>query len=178
VTFYTGLLSFALIFPFPFSAINKSRLKTAFGFQLIFGIAVIIRLLPGLTAFIGLPIYRRLQQWDIPAPKAWEYAWIVSLLAAVLGLKCLAKNDSLVLKQSLIGTVVFGVLPVLYGLIELFDDLMLYWNERKHTAQILGYPAVLVWYLSLIVCLQVHIFAMYFGVTLLKAWKPKYLKTK
>lgn len=139
---------------------------------------MIVRLLPGITALVGLPVYRRLQQWDIPAPKAWEYAWIVSLLAAALGLKCLAKNDSLVLKQSLIGTVVFGVLPVLYGLIELFDDLMLYYNERKSTARILGYPAVLVWYLGLIICMQIHVFSVFFGVNLLKAWKLKKPKGK
>lgn len=139
---------------------------------------MIVRLLPGLTALVGLPIYRRLQQWDIPTPKAWEYAWIVSLLAAVLGIKCLAKNDALVLKQFLIGTVVFGVLPVVFGLIELFDDLILYYNERKYSAQILGYPAVLVWYLGLIICAQIHVFTMYFGVNLLKAWKLKQKKSK
>ncbi|XP_060588149.1 protein jagunal homolog 1-like [Ruditapes philippinarum] len=160
------------------SSINKSRLKSSLVLQILLGLVVIVRLLPGLTALIGLPIYRRLQHWDFPAPKAWEYAWIVSLLAAVFGLKSLPRNDSLVLKQFLIGTVVFGILPVLYGVIELFDDLVLYYNERKFSTQIVGYPAVLVWYFGLILCLQIHIFSLYFGVNLLKAWKPRAKKFK
>jgi len=144
----------------------------------MFGVAVIVRLLPGLTALIGLPIYKMFQKWDIPAPKAWEYAWIVSLVAAIFGLKSLPKNDSLVLKQFLIGTVVFGILPVFYGLVELFDDLMLYYQEKKSSLHILGYPAVLVWYLCLVICLQMHVFGIYFSVNLLKAWKPKEKKIK
>ncbi|KAH3729709.1 protein jagunal homolog 1-like [Dreissena polymorpha] len=160
------------------SSINKGRLKTTLCTQILFGLVIIVRLLPGLTALLGLPIYKRLQLWDLPAPKAWEYAWIVSLVAAVLGLKSLSKNDSLILKQSLIGTVVFGVLPVLYGLIELADDLLIYYRERKYSSQILGFPSVLVWYLCLIICFQMHAFAMYFGANLLKAWKPRDKKTK
>ncbi|WAR07925.1 JAGN1-like protein [Mya arenaria] len=160
------------------SSINKGRLKTTLNLQIVFGLLVIVRLLPGLTALVGLPIYKKLQHWDIPAPKAWEYAWIVSLVAAVFGLKSLPKNDALVLKQFLIGTAVFGILPVIYGLIELFDDLMLYYKDKKSSSQILGYPAVLVWYLCLVVCLQMHAFGIYFGANLLKAWKPKDKKIK
>ena len=142
------------------------------------GFVVLVRLLPGFTALVGLPIYQRLRQWDIPAPKAWEYAWVVSIVAALFGLKSLPKNDTILLKQFLIGNVVFGILPVLYGLIELFDDVLLYYNERKSSAQILSYPAVLVWYLALFVAMQIHGFAMYFGANLLKAWRPRDKKMK
>ncbi|KAL4233308.1 granulocyte colony-stimulating factor signaling pathway [Mactra antiquata] len=160
------------------SSLNKSRLKSSLILHILVGLVVIVRLLPGLTALVGLPVYRRLQHWEFPAPKAWEYAWIVSLLSALFGLRSLPRNDVLILKQFLIGNVVFGVLPVLYGFLDLWNELVLYYNEKKYAAQILGYPAVLVWYLCLTVCIQLHMFSMYFGVNLLKAWKPRDKKTK
>ena len=146
--------------------------------QILLGILLVLRLLPGLTALVGLPLYQKFRRWDIPAPNAWEYAWVVSVVAAVFGLKSLAKNNSLLLRQFVIGTVVFGILPVIYGLIDQFDDLIVYYNERKYTARILGYPAVLVWYFFLVVAIQIHIFELYFSVNLMKAWKPRDKKLK
>ena len=161
-----------------FSALNKSRLSRTVVFRILLGILVMFRLLPGITALFGLPLYQRLRKWNVPAPNAWEYAWIVSIVAAVFGLKSLPKNNSLLLKQFVIGTVVFGVLPVIFGLVDQFDELILYYNEKKYGAQILGYPAVLVWYFLLAVAMQIHIFELYFSVNLLKAWKPRDKKIK
>lgn len=160
------------------SSLNKSRLSRTVVFQIFLGILLIIRLLPGFTALVGLPLYQKLRHWDIPAPKAWEYAWVVSVVAAVFGLKSLAKNNSLLLKQFVIGTVTFGILPVIYGLVDQFDDILAYYNDRKYTARILGYPAVLVWYFFLALAIQIHIFELYFSVNLLKAWKPRDKKLK
>ena len=161
-----------------FSSLNKSRLSRTVVFRILLAILVIIRLLPGFTALVGLPLYQRLRHWNFPAPKAWEYAWVVGIVAAVFGLKSLSKNNSLLLKQFVIGTVVFGVLPVIFGLIDQFDDIILYYNERKYGAQILGYPAALVWYFFLALAIQIHIFELYFSVNLLKAWKPRDKKFK
>ncbi|KAL3883377.1 hypothetical protein ACJMK2_029649 [Sinanodonta woodiana] len=155
------------------SSINKSRLKTCTAVQLILGLAVFIRLLPGITSLVGLSLYQKLRQWDVPAPKSWEYAWIVSLVAALLGLKSLAKNEMLLLKQYMIGTVVFGLLPVIYGMIDQIDDMYAYLYDKKYTTRIFGYPAVVVWFLFLAVALQLHGFGLYFASVLFQAWRPK-----
>ncbi|KAJ8314818.1 hypothetical protein KUTeg_006968 [Tegillarca granosa] len=107
------------------------------------------------------------------APRPWEYAWMISLAAVVFGWKSLPKSESLMLRQYVIGTVVFGVIPIIYGVIDQMDDLYNYLNEKKSTGQILGYPAVLVWFLFLLTSAQLHGFGLYFASQLLSAWKTK-----
>jgi len=82
---------------------------------------MIVRVLPGITAFLGLGIFERLKHWDVPPPRPWEYLWIVNLMASVVGLKSIPKNDSLLIKQYMIGTVVFGLIPVIYGMVDQID---------------------------------------------------------
>lgn len=131
------------------------------------------RLLPAISALFGLPMFDKFRKWNLPAPNPWEYAWFVSVFAAIVGWRSLPRNKTVLLKQFMIGTVVFGILPVLYGIMDQMDDLFLYINHRKYKAEIAGYPAVIVWFMFLAITLQLHGFAIYFSAQLLRAWKPR-----
>ncbi|KAK3097043.1 hypothetical protein FSP39_005834 [Pinctada imbricata] len=163
---------------YKFSSLNKSRLKTDLTVHILIGLLMIVRILPGITSFLGVGPVQRLRQWNLPPPRPWEYAWIISLVGVILGWRSMPKNESALLKQYMIGSVVFGVIPVLYGLIDQSDDLYAYLNEKKFTGQILGYPAVVVWFMFLTVATQIHGFGLYFAAQLIKSWRPRERKTK
>jgi len=77
------------------------------------------------------------------------------------------------LKQFAIGTFVFGLLPILYGIFDLGDDLLDYWKTRDTKVRFLGFPVVLLWNMFLIIGLQVHGIALALAWTLWHAWTPK-----
>jgi len=59
----------------------------------------------------------------------------------------------------------------------LIDDLYAYLNEKKSSATLVGYPAVIVWFMFLTMAVQLHCFGLYFAAQLLKSWRPR-KKTK
>ncbi|XP_046552800.1 protein jagunal-like [Haliotis rubra] len=156
---------------------NKSRLRLDLFFHFVTGFMMFIRLLPALTAFFGMSV-KMLRRWDLPAPRSWEYAWFISVVAAVLGWKSTPHNQIFLIKQYMLGSVVFGIFPVIFGFIDVADDLGKYYHEKKYTYVMFGYPAVIVWFLFLLVAVQLHIFGLYFGTVLVKAWRPRVVKPK
>jgi hypothetical protein len=57
----------------------------------------------------------------------------------------------------------FGLLPVIYGILDQIDDLYAYLNEKRWSAQIFGYPAVIVWFMFLTAAIHLHGFGLYFS---------------
>lgn len=162
---------------FNFSSLNKSRLRLDIFLQMVLGFFMLIRLAPGITSFFGFSVIA-LRQWDLPHPRSWEIAWIFSLIGAYLGWQSTPQNNTFMLKLYILGTVIFGIVPVFFGLIDLADDLFDYLMLRKYTYVMFGMPAVLLWGLFLAVCTQLHGFGLYFSVVLLKAWRPRREKLK
>ncbi|ESO93275.1 hypothetical protein LOTGIDRAFT_216100 [Lottia gigantea] len=154
------------------SSINKSRLKFDIFLQMLLGFLMFMRLLPALSALFGFS-FQSLRRWDLPAPRPWEYAWIISISAAVLGWRSTSYNKSFLLKQYMLGTVVFGLFPVLFGFIDVSNDLYVYITERKYTYVMFSFPAILLWSTFLFIAAQLHVFGLYFSSVLLKAWKPR-----
>ena len=147
--------------------------------QVVLCLGMVVRVLPGLSAFMGvMSVYNKLKHWDLPAPRPWEYIWIVSLMAAFLGFKAIPKNASNLLKQYILGTIIFGVVPIVYGMVDQGDDLYAYLNEKKSKANILGYPSVIAWFMFLTLAIQLHLFGLYFSYKLLKSWSSKAIKNK
>lgn len=138
---------------------------------------MLIRLAPGIFALFGFNVMS-LRRWDLPHPRPWEYAWLFSLVAAVIGWRSTPQNHAFLLKQYMLGTVMFGILPILFGIIDLRGDMSAYLFERKYTYVIFGMPAVVLWALFLAICMQLHAFGLYFSVVLLKAWRPRTEKLK
>lgn len=160
------------------SCINKARLKFDIVIHLMLSFVMFLRLLPCMLAFLGTSLFESVRKWDVPNARPWEFIWFISLLAAFLGWKAMPKNDTPLLKQYIIGSIVFGVVPVLYGLVDQADDLFAYITDKKQTAQILGFPAVLIWFMFLSISAQIHGLGLYFSVQLMKAWKPRSKKTR
>lgn len=165
-------------FFFYHSSLNKSRLRTDLTVHIVLSVLMIIRVLPGLTSLLGVGPVSSLRKWNFPPPHPWEYAWMVGVMAVIVGWRSMAKNDSRLLKQYVVGSIVFGMLPVIYGLIDQSDDLYAYLNEKKYSGQFFGYPAVLVFYLFLFIAVQVHAFGIYFSYQLLRSWKPREKKAQ
>ncbi|XP_061176340.1 protein jagunal-like isoform X1 [Saccostrea echinata] len=163
---------------YKFSSLNKSRLRTDLITHIVLSLLMFVRVLPGLTSFLGIGPVSSLRKWNFPPPRPWEYAWMVCTMAILVGWRSMAKNDIKLLKQYVVGSILFGLLPVIFGLIEQSDDLYAYLNEKKYTGQFFGYPAVLVFYLFLFIAIQVHGFGIYFSYQLLKSWKPRERKTQ
>jgi len=65
-----------------------------------------------------------------------------------------------------------GILPVIYAAVfHVSTDLVTYWET--HTTRLLfhGIPVVIIWSMFLAAALQLHVYGIYFGYSLLKAWK-------
>lgn len=114
-----------------------------------------------------------LQRMKLPRAELWEYAWLASVLSTFLGFMSLPKNRSFLLKQFLIGCVIFGLGPVLYAIYSLSDELFEFWETRETKRLLLGFPVVVLWNMFLVIALQVHVFSFSFGWQLVKAWAPK-----
>ena len=160
-----------------FSSLNKTRLRFDVFLHMILGLLMLIRLAPGITSLFGFNIMA-LRRWDLPHPRPWEYAWLFSLVSAVIGWRSTPQNHSFLLKQYMLGTVVFGIVPVVFGIVDLRNDMLAYFSERKYTYVMFGMPAVVLWALFLAICTQIHGFGLYFSVVLLKAWRPRTEKMK
>jgi len=159
------------------SATNKWRLRLALFLQIQLGFIMLARLLPGLSMAFGFNIMR-LRRLDLPHPRPWEYAWLASLIAAVFGWRSTRNNNLFLLKQFIFGNIMFGLVPMLFGAFDLRNDITLYFQEKKFTFEMFGFPAVLLWSIFMMLALQIHLFTLYFSVVLAKAWRPRTLSGK
>ncbi|BFZ09994.1 hypothetical protein BsWGS_13033 [Bradybaena similaris] len=165
----------SIAWQYKISSINKGRLRLALFLHILIGLLMFGRLLPGLTSAFGFTVVS-LRRLDLPHPRPWEYAWLVSLIAAVLGWRSTPHNNTFLLKQFVLGVVVFGISPVIFGFFDLKNDIALYLQEKKYTYEMFGFPAVLLWSAFLLIVLQLHTFSLYFSYVLLRAWKPRVIE--
>jgi len=152
---------------------NKSRLRLSIFLHVALFALMLLRLSTSLLVMFSIRPPSFLQRLHFPKACVWEYVWLVSIQASIFAYIALKRNRAFLLKQFILGTVVFGLGPILYAAYDLSDDFTDYWKNRQMTVKFLGFPMVLLWGMFVAICLQVHGFSIYFATRLIIAWQSK-----
>lgn len=160
------------------SAAYKLRMRYVIYLHLLLVVLMVFRLSAGLCLLFNVRPPSVLQELDMPPAQMWEFVWLVTAIASLFGLIALRRNRAFLVQQYFIGTVVFGLGPVFYGIYSMLGDLLEYWHTRETKATFFGFPAVLLWNMFLVVALQVHVFGLWFAWTLIDAWKARGIAKK
>jgi len=158
------------------SVVNKGRLKLLMFLHFMLVLLMTFRLSTFFFVMAEMRPPSFFQQLQLPRPQMWEFVWLVTVLPVFFGYVAIRKNRVFLLQQYLIGTFVFGVLSSLYAIYSHFEDLLEYWETKTATEYYKGYPVIVMWYMFLMVAMQLHIAEIYFSYLLLKAWKPEIKK--
>ncbi len=155
------------------SVVNKSRLKMISVVHFLLFVLMLFRLSVSLFVMFGMRPPAFLQKLRLPRPHPWEYWWLASILATILALLSLNRNQVFLIKQALLGIIVFGLGPTAFGIYEFSGELMTYMQTRESKHLFHGFPLVVLYNMFLAIALQVHVFGAYFSLQLLKAWGSK-----
>jgi len=160
------------------SAAYKLRLRYVIYLHLLLVALMMLRLGPGFFLLLNMQLPSCLHELELPPAQMWEFIWLMTGIASLFGLIALPQNRAFLVQQYLIGTVVFGLGPIFYGILSLSGDLLEYWDSRETRMTFFGFPAVLLWNMFLVIALQVHAFGLWFAWTLMGAWKSRGLVKK
>jgi len=155
------------------SAANKTRLRYTIYLHLLLVLLMSCRLSSSFLLLFNVQPPEFMQKLKLPRAEMWEYTWLMSGLASLFGLVALRKNRVFLAQQYMIGTIIFGIGPVVYGIITTFGELLTYWETWETKNLFLGFPLVILWNMFLIIALQVHGFGLWFASNLLGAWKAR-----
>lgn len=136
------------------------------------------------TRCFGLP--------QIARPQQWQLVWLPSFGATLLGYFALARHRRWFMQMCFYGTFLFGLGPIVSTIILNGSDMIEHVSgsggksSGKHSKKsssstssgssssssvtFYGIPAILIWYMFLAICLQIHIFTMYFARVLSVLW--------
>lgn len=67
-----------------------------------------------------------IEELRVPPPLWWEYVWALSVVLSFVGLSASKSNRMRQMQQYMVGVVVMGILPLLYGLVYYFRDVVDY----------------------------------------------------
>jgi len=154
------------------SAANKSRLRFVIYLHFMLVVLMLLRLSPNILLMANVKPPAFLLSIGLPDPSIWEYAWVVSVLPCFFGLAALGRNRTFVLRQFSIGTALFALTPVVWGIVSLSGDLLQYWNTRETKSRLFGFPVVVLWNTFLIIALQLHGIELVLARVLSNAWTP------
>lgn len=153
------------------SAAYKLRLRYVIYVHLLLVVLMMVRLSSGFCILFNIQPPGFLHQLNMPPAQMWEFVWLMTGVASAFGLVALRRNRVFLVQQYFIGTIVFGLGPVLYATLSMIDELLDYWDTRESTMTFFGFPAVVLWHLFLLIALQVHAFGLWSAWTLMGAWK-------
>ena len=160
------------------SATNKWRLKVLTMFHLTLVFLMACRLSTAFCVMFGLRPPSFLQRLKLPRAQTWEYVWLFSFMASVMGLVAIRRNKIFLMKHYCLGMITFGVIPILYAFYDLSDDMLAYYDTRKATLLFLGFPVVVLWAMFLTIAIQVHGFGIFFAYQLIRAWRVRTVQKK
>jgi len=107
---------------------------------------------------------------EVPKPQLWQYIWLTSLIPGLAGFLSLNRSRLSLMKVYYYGTVVLGLGTVLATMVFNAADLLEYAQTKKTTNLYHEFPIIVLWYMYLMVVIQIHAFGIYFSRTLIQAW--------
>lgn len=159
------------------SVLNKTRLKYTIFFHYILFFIMLAKLSADILDRLDIFILE-IEELLIPKPLLWEYIWCLSLVVSFLGLSSIRKNNISTMKKYVYGIITFGYLPILYAVVYYFNDFWTYITlepeekvEDKEIRMWQGFPYALLWYIFIVLALQVHTFSLYFSNNLIQSWR-------
>lgn len=146
-----------------------------------FRLLVYIHLLLALIVFSQILTYHfpiLPPNWIIPRPHLWQYIWLISVFASIVGLWSLQKNNVLAMKIFFRGTILFGLgtilITIMLNLSELFTFKKLknsHQLDEVEPQKFFGLPLLVLWYIFLVIAVQIHVYSLYIGNVLLGSWQ-------
>ncbi|CAF1552487.1 unnamed protein product [Rotaria magnacalcarata] len=119
-----------------------------------------------------------------PRPHLWQYIWIMTILPSICGLLSMNKNHLFLMKLFFRGTVTLGLGTIMTTIILNLSDLFTFkkLKSNHHLDEVepqtfLGFPLLILWYIFLIIMVQIHAFSLYMANILLHSWQ-QYKSTK
>lgn len=110
-------------------------------------------------------------QYALPPNELWEYAWLFgSILPILFGYLAFPKNRVYLIRFSLIGTIVFGFVPVMMGCFLRAFELMDYYYTKNIRHEIFNFPFIVLLYIFFSIAFQIHCFELYFTFKLMAMW--------
>lgn len=121
---------------------------------------------------------------NVPRPHLWQYLWFNSVFASICGILAINKNRVFLMKIFFHGTIIFGlgtiIITIIINLSELFTFKRLKNNHQLDELEpqtFLGFPLLVLWYIFLIITVQIHAFSLYMANLLICNWQ-QYKSTK
>lgn len=152
------------------SAETKTTLKRLIYAHFLLAFLVIVQVL-----LYHLPF---LASFTVPRPHLWQYFWLITIIPSLCGLLSMKRNQVGFMQIFFRGTVTFGLGTILTTIIlnlsELFTFKQLKTNhqlEERDPETFLGFPLLVLWYIFLIIVVQIHAFSLYMANTLLRSWQ-------
>jgi len=145
-----------------------------------------LRLLIYLHFFLGFLVIFQIMTYhiqliktiNIPRPHLWQYIWLLTIFSSICGLASMNKNHILLMKIFFRGTVTFGLgtimTTIIFNLADLFTYKKLKTNQQLDDVEsqtFLGFPLLVLWYIFLIIMVQIHAFSLYLANLLLHSWQ-------
>ena len=106
-----------------------------------------------------------------PHPQYWQYIWLSSLVSAIIGVIMIRFNFPRLLSYFQYANLIFGFIPTFITIIFNINDLWEYAMTKNTNELFYGFPIIVIWYIVLIVLVQIHIYSFYFARVLAKNWK-------
>jgi hypothetical protein len=104
-------------------------------------------------------------------PQDWHIAWLCTFVPVMFGLKSLPKNKHNIMYVYVIGSLLFGFAPMIYGAAKYFTTVITYMQEESRGTLDLRGLSIKLAVVGLVV--QMQITALYYALRLIGAWKSK-----
>ncbi|VDL58192.1 unnamed protein product [Hymenolepis diminuta] len=157
--------------PYNQSPLFKRRLRTTFTLHITIWLLVAAKVLPEVLFRFGFVSRAFIRRYGLPPNELWEYAWLFgSILPVVFGHFAFSKNRVYLIRLSLIGTIVFGFVPVIMGCFLRAFELMDFYYTRNSRHDFFNFPFVVILYIFFSIAFQIHCFELYFSYKLMTMW--------